>query len=314
MRVTRILMVPVFLLGLTVAAAGLVSAAPQAAGPGADENGQPVADGGSFHPTGDIQNSPGSGLPDNSGQPDGAGSQLAATDEAAVTAGGTNEAGSQPLESNIVLEAKQAAASAGQSGSDGGTAGDNQAGTAIAEELFKPGHVAVIIVNNAKCEWNKEVQDFVDKAVRQGFAKKGGYTLVDVAPYLKKLSDAGLTEHMSVERQDLIDAFAGSKVSYIYVMEIEPVVIDKTRGWVTNGHSAVVNVHGKIIDVQKNKTIYDGRVDSKYDNNGINVPLIPLLNFEAGARTAVLCAADDIQDDIMDVIMKRFPALDQAKQ
>ncbi|XOQ53504.1 MAG: hypothetical protein ACFWT7_09085 [Succiniclasticum sp.] len=158
--------------------------------------------------------------------------------------------------------------------------------------------VAVLIANNAKTTYDDRLTRH-EKEFFQTCFPSTSYTWVDGDPYLKKLADMGLTDLSTVERADFLDAFEGSDVDYIVYLEIQPFTRKERKSWFTHSVDMTTQLPFKIIDVKRNKYLYNG----KFTEKGTNSTMIGGI----GNKDAALQALNQANEKIRTILAERMP-------
>ena len=128
----------------------------------------------------------------------------------------------------------------------------------IAVDSTKMPIVAVMYQNESKTTYNDDIDAILLPALAECI-NADTYKYVDGAPFIERLSKAGIVDITTAERQDIIDALEGENIDYVVYMKLEEFTRKDKMTFFTVGKEMTANVPFKIIDVKNNKYVYNGR-------------------------------------------------------
>ncbi|MEI6286944.1 MAG: hypothetical protein WCP79_10625 [Bacillota bacterium] len=141
--------------------------------------------------------------------------------------------------------------------------------------------VVTFYVNNAKSTCDSEI---LKKVTDRFNAKLVRYNLRSGSGYVDRLKKYGIVDMTTAERADIITVFTDENVDYVVYVEVQPVIIANSDTVLTRGIKATVTLSVKIIDVKKNKYLFNGKFVEQADNRAVF--------FGIGTKAPILSALD----------------------
>ncbi len=118
-------------------------------------------------------------------------------------------------------------------------------------------NVALLYINNAKTTYDDEI----NKTIMDNFDSllKKNYNIIPGTRYIELLNKSGIVDIATAERSDIIDVFKGENVDYVLFCELQPFIRKERQTFFTYGIDMTAIIPLKIIDLSKNKYLYNGK-------------------------------------------------------
>ena len=142
------------------------------------------------------------------------------------------------------------------------------AGKAIQEQNSKLPRVAFLYVNNAKTDYDAEIDAKILEHMKKVAA--GRWTLVAGDAYKDKLASMGIQSVTMAERADILAVAKDSDADALLVVEIEPFTVRDVMTFFTVGKKVTASIPVKAIDRHTGLYLYNGKfVEMGQDNTMI---------------------------------------------
>lgn len=164
-------------------------------------------------------------------------------------------------------------------------------------QLLLP-RVAVIYHNNAQTTYDKRIDHFVNEALHEAIDDKN-YKFLEGTPFFNECRLAGIADISTAERADLIDILQPYDLDYLVYMEIEPITTRSKATVFSKGKSAVITAPLKIIDMRKNRTLYNGTITE--------VGKTTVMIGKIGNKSVALEGVKKVNEKMKAVVAERLP-------
>ena len=142
------------------------------------------------------------------------------------------------------------------------------AGKASQEQNSKLPRVAFLYVNNAKTDYDAEIDAKILEHMKKVAAGRG--TLVAGDAYKDKLASMGIQSVTMAERADILAVAKDSDADALLVVEIEPFTVRDVMTFFTVGKKVTASIPVKAIDRHTGLYLYNGKfVEMGQDNTMI---------------------------------------------
>ena len=158
--------------------------------------------------------------------------------------------------------------------------------------------VAVMYVNNAQVDFYKDVDEEIMDNFKQ-ILDPYKYQFIDGTPYVEALAEMGIEDIVTAERADILDIYEGSDIDYIIFLQLEPMLRKDKVTTFTKGKEVTATAPFKILDVQRKKALYNGRITRVGDKSKAF--------FKMGNKSVTLEAVELINEKVNYEIGKRLP-------
>ncbi|MEG1159597.1 MAG: hypothetical protein RSD70_04345, partial [Acidaminococcaceae bacterium] len=125
------------------------------------------------------------------------------------------------------------------------------------------------------------------------------YVYVDGSKYVRTLQQAGIVDLATAERADIMDAFTGEVLDYVVFVELQPLMIKNKATVFTVGKDVISLVPLKIIDVQRDRYLYNGKLTDKTSVSNIIMGV--------GNKSVVVESLTKINQQLTTIISQRLP-------
>ncbi len=158
--------------------------------------------------------------------------------------------------------------------------------------------VGVVYVNDAQTTYNKRIDKFVLENLHECI-NSDNYQYIDGLTFIDKLIDFGLEDLATAERADIIEALADENLDYFVYLEIEPITTKSKATVFSKGKSAIVNAPIKIIDMKRNRTLYNGEITEQGKTT--------VMLGKIGNKSVALEGVKRVNAQVKDILAKRLP-------
>ncbi|MEG1412191.1 MAG: hypothetical protein RSC56_01580 [Acidaminococcaceae bacterium] len=158
--------------------------------------------------------------------------------------------------------------------------------------------VAVLYINNALTSYDGELDGLILENLKQAIPS-GKYVYVDGSKYVRTLQQAGIVDLATAERADFMDAFSGEVLDYVVFVELQPLMIKNKATVFTVGKDVISLVPLKIIDVQRDRYLYNGKLTDKTSVSNIIMGV--------GNKSVVVESLTKINQQLTTIISQRLP-------
>lgn len=131
-----------------------------------------------------------------------------------------------------------------------------------------------IYINNAGTAFDKDLEAKLVETLNSTLANN--YCLVKNDTYNEEFEKLQIKDLTKAEKADIIEVFK-NKVDYVVIAEIEPIVNENTKGFLTQIVTSRGRLHLKIVDVNANKYLINEDISYKDKNSQLNVSYLSML-------------------------------------
>lgn len=164
-------------------------------------------------------------------------------------------------------------------------------------QAAKP-RVAVMYVNNAKTKYDTELdQNLLGNL--HNCLPPDKYVYVEGKTYLDKLNKMGIVDVATAERADIVDCLKGEDIDYAIFLEAQPFIRKEKMSLFSYGIEMTAVLPFKIIDIENNKYLYNGKFTEKATDSVVIGGL--------GNKAIAVKALDKANAQIREIIATRLP-------
>lgn len=167
--------------------------------------------------------------------------------------------------------------------------------SSVVDHNSKMPQVLVLYINNAKTEYNGEIDTKIMDHLKTLAANR--WVLVPGDSYKDKLSAMGIQSLTMAERADILAVTKDSEADAILVIEVEPFNIRDVMTFFTVGKKVTTSIPVKIIDRSTNLYLYNGKfVEMGQENSMLGI----------GNKSVIMKALDLAFDKFDQVIPEKL--------
>jgi len=131
-----------------------------------------------------------------------------------------------------------------------------------------------IYINNAGTAFDKDLEAKLVEILNSTLTNN--YCLVKNDTYNVEFEKLQIKDLAKAEKADIIEVFK-NKVDYVVIAEIEPIVNENTKGFLTQIVTSRGRLHLRIVDVNNNKYLINEDISYKDKDSQLNVSYLSML-------------------------------------
>ena len=158
--------------------------------------------------------------------------------------------------------------------------------------------VAVMYINNTQVDFYKDVDEKIMDNFKQ-VLNPHQYHFIDGTPYVEALAEMGIEDIVTAERADILDVYENSGIDYVVFLQLEPMLRKDKVTTFTKGKEVTATAPFKILDIQRKKALYNGRITRVGDKSKAF--------FKMGNKSVTMEAVELINEKVNMEIKKRIP-------
>jgi hypothetical protein len=159
-----------------------------------------------------------------------------------------------------------------------------------------------IYINNAKTAFDKDLEIKLVENLNATLSKD--YSLVKNDSYKEDFKKIGIDDLIKAERVDIIEVFK-DKTDFVLITEIEPIINEKTDGFLTQSVTSRGSIRLKILDVNNNKYLLNESISYKDKESQLSVGYLSL--FDIGKKAITMKNFEKLFKQAGDKIVKTIP-------